>query len=376
MPGFWSTLLTGRVQAVSPDTAPALQPARHRFALGDNDFPTWQALVGGTAMTGKVSRREAFAVPAVKRARDLVAGTIGTLPLHAINAAGEQVAHALLEQPESLQGLVRSVSVTRLVEDLIYDGRSLWLVVLRTSTGFPQVVERIEYGKWSQDETGTIRVDGREMSPEQIILFTSPCDPLLLAGAPAIRNLIRLEATAALYADSPEPASYFTPVDGVDPEDPAEVERLLTDWRNARKVRATAYVPGGLQLNTVDRMSPESMQLVAAREFSVTEIARLTGIDADWLSVNTTSRTYANAQDARRSFVDFVLAPYLHAVEERLSLGDVTPRGQRVRFNLDGFLRADTLTRYQAHQIALNAGFLTVDEVRALEDRPPLEAEA
>jgi hypothetical protein len=46
---------------------------------------------------------------------------------------------------------------------------------------------------------------------------------------------------------------------------------------------------------------------------------------------------------------------------------------KEVRFTYDALLRQDTLGRYQAHAIAV-AGqpFLTVDEVRALEDLPPL----
>jgi hypothetical protein len=35
-------------------------------------------------------------------------------------------------------------------------------------------------------------------------------------------------------------------------------------------------------------------------------------------------------------------------------------------------VRADLKTRYEAHKIAIDAGFKTVDEVRALEDLSPL----
>lgn len=380
---FWS-VLTGRDEL--PSTAEPPRPAarpRRRFAVGD-DFETWNALVGGTAVAGRVSRADASRVPAVKRARDLICGTISTLPLQSVNADGRQVAQALLDQPEQLSGLVRSVTIARTVEDLLYDGASLWMVVLRDSTGFPTKVQRIEFGHWTQDtETGVIRVRppdvnalGKEVAPENAIVFTSPNDPLLVAGAAAIRNLIRLEATAALYAEHPEAAEFFVASDGVDPADPEDIDRFLADWQSARKTRSTAYVPASVELRHAERMTAEELQLSAAREFSITECARLTGIDADWLSVNTTSRTYLNAQDARKSFVDFTLAPYLHAIEERLSLGDCTPRGQRVRFNLDGFLRASTLDRYNAHKVALDAGFLTVDEVRALEDLPPLDTGA
>lgn len=47
------------------------------------------------------------------------------------------------------------------------------------------------------------------------------------------------------------------------------------------------------------------------------------------------------------------------------------PKGY-VKFNLDASARADLKTRYEAHQIAIQSDFKTVDEVRALEELPPL----
>ena len=49
-------------------------------------------------------------------------------------------------------------------------------------------------------------------------------------------------------------------------------------------------------------------------------------------------------------------------------------RGQYVKFNRGSLLRTDLKTRYEAHEIGLRAGFLTLDEVRELEDREPLPA--
>ena len=43
-----------------------------------------------------------------------------------------------------------------------------------------------------------------------------------------------------------------------------------------------------------------------------------------------------------------------------------------MKFNLDASARADLKTRYEAHQIAIQSDFKTVDEVRALEELPPL----
>lgn len=370
--GIWGTLTRRETTpSVNASKEAVSQPA-HRFAIG-SDYATWTALVGGH-QGAKVSRAEALGVPACKRARDLVCSTIATLPLHAINNDGEQVLRSVLEQPESHAGIVRSVTISRTVDDLLFEGSALWLVVLRDSTGFPSVVERVEPGQWSQDsDTGTIRVRGREVPLGDAILFVSPNDPLLVTGASAIRTLRLLERAAVLYAETPEPASYFTSIDGQDPS-ASEVQEFLSDWASARRSRATGYVPAGVELKSVDRLTPEEMALTAAREFGVTEIARLTGIDATWLSVNVTTRTYSNITSERRSFVDFTIGPFLQAVEQRLSLNDFTPNGQKVRFNLNAFLRADTAERYASYTAALAGGWLTLDEIRELENRPSLTA--
>jgi hypothetical protein len=45
-----------------------------------------------------------------------------------------------------------------------------------------------------------------------------------------------------------------------------------------------------------------------------------------------------------------------------------------VKLNMDATLRADTTSRWNAYSVALRDGWMTKDEVRALEDLPPLDA--
>jgi phage portal protein BeeE len=71
--------------------------------------------------------------------------------------------------------------------------------------------------------------------------------------------------------------------------------------------------------------------------------------------------------------VRWSIQPIAQRIEEALS--DLLVRGQVARFNYDALLRTDTLTRYQAHQIALTNGFLSIDEVRAMEKREPIAEE-
>jgi phage portal protein BeeE len=67
----------------------------------------------------------------------------------------------------------------------------------------------------------------------------------------------------------------------------------------------------------------------------------------------------------------FTLRGYLVRIETALSA--LLPRPIIVRANADALTRPDLMTRYQAHQIALASGFLSRNEVRRIEDRPPIE---
>ena len=116
--------------------------------------------------------------------------------------------------------------------------------------------------------------------------------------------------------------------------------------------------------------NPEELQLVEARKFTLTELELIFGLPVGWLGGQTSSRTYSNIESDAVNLIKFSLAGHLARFEHTFSLAQ--PRGTVTRANLDAVLRADTLTRYQAHGIALDKGFLTVDEVRELEHREPL----
>lgn len=120
-------------------------------------------------------------------------------------------------------------------------------------------------------------------------------------------------------------------------------------------------------------LAPDDMQFIETQQFNVTAIARLFGIPPRLMlaAIDGGSQTYSNQSQEDLSFVRWTLMAYLREIETAVSW--LLPRGQSARFNLDAILRADTKTRYESHQIGLNAGFLTVPDVRAIEGLPPTE---
>ena len=91
------------------------------------------------------------------------------------------------------------------------------------------------------------------------------------------------------------------------------------------------------------------------------------------LGVPGDSSTYANVESRMIEFKAFTLNPWQRRIESALDAQ--LPRGTSLKIRTDGLLRADTSTRYAAYKTALESGFMTVDEVRALENRAPLAPE-
>jgi HK97 family phage portal protein len=111
-------------------------------------------------------------------------------------------------------------------------------------------------------------------------------------------------------------------------------------------------------------------QLVEARNQSILDSANIVGVPGAAVGAPNQTRTYTNTELQAIEYIKTSLRPLTTRIEQAMT--DLIPRGQYAKFTFESLLRADTLTRYQAHQIALSAGFLTVDEVRHIENLPRL----
>lgn len=370
-----------------------------RFAVDQDAIPPGFFGLGSyddeqTPIVPRVSRRAAMQVPAVKRGRDLICAPIGGLPLQTYNSNQAEVTDDLLKQPEA--DVPRIVTMTRTVEDMLFEQRAWWRVVEWTGPrpyNYPRRIRRLDPRSVQiranqqvyVSRDGSMQGASWEWVPdEELIRFDSPTDGILTAGAGAIATILMLDRRAYRSAKNPVPDGYFTPYDGTDPFDEDDeslsveeraalytAQKFLAEWAAARQLGTQGYVPGGLKYEQL-QWDPKAMQLAEARQHAVLEIARLMGLEPEDLGVSTTSRTYFNAETKRRDRIDFTLGMYMTAIQDRLSMGDVTPRGQYVRFNVDAFLRTDTLARYQAYAAAKDLGLLTLPEMRELEDLPPL----
>jgi HK97 family phage prohead protease len=365
--------------------AVALSGAEHTFSE-PAPRPIDQVILDmtGRVSGGRVSRSAALTVPAVQRGRNMIC-SISTLPLCQYDANNRPITNPLLVQLD--RDVANVVTLAQTLEDLLFESIAWWRIVERDGAGFPTKCQHLDVGMVSVNPPGTgtaplpsgvdprgesvVWVNGQKVSASNVIRFDSPNPPVLSAGAKAIRRAILLDSAASMYADDPRPLDYFTPSDGADEVDDDEVKDILARWKAARKKRSTAWVPRAMKYNSVDTPSPAELQLVELQKQASLDIANALGIDPEDLGVSTTSRTYTNAIDRRRDRINDVLSPYMLAITQRLSMGDVTRRNHRVIFDLDDYLRANPTERWAVYGIAIDKGVMSPEEVRAEENMPP-----
>jgi len=155
-------------------------------------------------------------------------------------------------------------------------------------------------------------------------------------------------------------------------------ERFQAMWNSRHQGVSNAARVGvlvnGARLNKVS-INPDEAQFLETRQFQVPDVARVFGVPPHLIADASNSTSWGSGlAEQNLAFGQFSLRPWVDRIEDahgRL----LTTHGLSqvfVKLNMDALLRAGTTERYTAHQIGLDAGFLTVDEVRRLEDLPPL----
>lgn len=357
----------------------AARPARVTFDTAPRPIDQVLAEMAGRIGT-RIDRNRALSVPAVMRGRNMIC-SIATLPLIQTGPNRDVVRNPLLEQLDP--DVPNVVTLAQTVEDLLFESISWWRVIAFDWSGFPAFVRHLDVGTVSVDppvgrspaplpsgldpREGVVWVDGQPVGGSEIIRFDSPNPALLGHGGRAIRRALLLDLAASVYAEDPRPLDYFTPTEGAEEIADDEVQVILAQWRAERKKRGTAWIPRSMTYNPVEAPSPAEMQLVELQKQAALDIANEIGIDPEDLGLSTTSRTYQNAIDRRRDRINDVLSPYMRAVTDRLSMGDVTRRGHKVGFDLDDYMKSNPTERWATYQTAEEIGVLSAQEIREKE---------
>lgn len=129
----------------------------------------------------------------------------------------------------------------------------------------------------------------------------------------------------------------------------------------------------GLAWTALD-LSPEDMQFLEQRRFSKGEIAALLGMPG-WMvgDRDKTSAWGTGMEQEFRSWVAITIKPLVQRIERRLAIELLDPYTQKAEFALEGLLRGDSQARAAFYTSMITNGAMTPNEIRELEDLPPVE---
>jgi HK97 family phage portal protein len=343
------------------------------WQVGDMPAPSTYAAV-------PVSPTTAMQHSAVWACVDLIGSAISTLPLHAYRRGELQPLPDLppfLRQPSATMDLVDFLYAT--LQSLLVRGNAYGQIVDRAGAGLlPAQVELLAPDRVQVTDDGPVlyRVDGQEVDPASIWHVKAFCTAGQVVGLSPIahaKQAIGLGVAAERYAarffgDSAIPSGVLTSDQDIKQD---RAEQLKARWRDAHGgKRDIAVLGNGAKFQAVT-IPPEEAQFLETTRANVATIARYFRMQPEMIaSESGGSLTYANVEQRALDFLTFTLRPWLVRLETALSalLSSTTT----VKFNAAALVRTDLLSRYQAHESAIRAGWKLRSEVRELEDMPPV----
>ena len=149
-------------------------------------------------------------------------------------------------------------------------------------------------------------------------------------------------------------------------------EEMSSGLKNANRI---SLLPLGFQYQPI-ALKLTDAQFLENTRLTLQQITAAFGIKPH--QVNDQSKTsYASTAEANREFYTDTLLSILTMYEQELTyklfLQEELENGFYAKFNADVILRADIEKRYRAYSQAVQNGFKTPNEVRALEEDEPLD---
>jgi HK97 family phage portal protein len=271
---------------------------------------------------------------------------------------------------------------------LLLQGNAWGLITGRDGYGFPSGIE------WLPPEDVTV-VDDEEQpwNPQRarIYVFGRLMDRSELFHIKAFAVPGRTEGISPLRAFA------LTVTSGL------EAERYGTDW-----YKSGGFPPGTFQNNEIEIdagqaaeirealvnslrrreplvygrdwdykpvvVPPSESQFLQATQMNATQIAAVYGLPPDRVGGNRgDSLTYNTVEMSTLQIIE-ALRPWLVRLET--AFFDIIPANRYVRFNTDALLKTDLKTRTEIYAQQRSMGMRTTDEIRDLEDLPPLPGSA
>ena len=332
------------------------------------------------------SQLEALRIAAVVACIGLRAGAFAQLPLKGYRDR-DGIAELLSPQPELLRNpsdrVVPSVWKTQMSISRDLWGFALGQVVGWDASYYPARVEWFDPSQITHDMKGNEvvwRLKGTGvLDPSRLVHIPSrwviPGDPIGISPL-AYSGLTDLARKAQdfgrdWFTNGAVPSSLIYSEQPLTADDAQGiVDTIMAKWQ----ARKPAVLGAGLRYEKISVPANESQFLETCNKVAA-DIATSFNLPPSKIgaAISGQNVTYSNRDQDRQEYLVDSINPDLVVIQE--SLDRNSPRTQYCKFSTGAFLRSDLKTRYEAYKLGIEAQWQHPDEVRALEELPPLSHE-
>ena len=357
----------------------------------------WNFLFGGTTSGKAVNERTAMQTSAVYACVRILAESVAGLPLHvyertANGSKSTKPSHPLyrLLHDEPNREMTSFVFRETLMSHLLLWGNA-YAQIIRDGRGFPialypllpdrMAVDRRESGELVytyQSDKGQVKLRRENILHIPGLGFDGLIgySPIAMAKNAVGLALATEDYGATFFANGANPGGVLEHPGVIKPE---QADRLRESWQsqfggaNAHKV---AVLEEGLKFHQMS-IPPEQAQFLETRKFQINEIARIFRVPPHMVG-DLEKSSFSNIEQQSLEFVKYTLDPWVVRWEQSLQQALILPSEKAtifIKFNLDGLLRGDYQSRMQGYSTGIQNGFMSVNDVRSLEDMNLLTSE-
>lgn len=326
----------------------------------------------------------------------LLARTVSCTPLHNYRRVGEEERNRIV-LPEIFRVLDEEAHLKRwlhaCVVSLAARGNAFGLVTSRDGFGYPTAVTWLDPNQVTVDDQlpsgpGSLalpiwRFNGRQImvgpsDPATSELIHIPwfpvpgrtlgLSPLAAAATMIAGGIASQEWSADWFLNSGIPSSTMKNVAReLTPEAADAVKNRLISTIRAHK---PLVFGSDWEFNPI-MIPPAEAKFVESMKLTATQVAAIFDVPPERIGGEVGgSLSYSSPEQAGIHLVTFSLRNWFELLEETFSA--MIPRAQYMKFNADSLVRADIKTRHEVYKISRSIGLTNIDELRVLEDRPPL----
>lgn len=374
-----------------------LWPFKRSEQRATGNDPSWAAMMGHhlSASGQHVDAKAAESISAVFGCVQALAESTACLPLHVYERAdgGQRnraedhpLARALRTPNPHQSGLAFREAMTAAVllhgnayarKDINGSGE---LVGLHPINPRSVTVLRLASGRYAYDVSHD---DGKRerLLDDEVFHLADRCDAGSIVGKSRIataRDTLGLslslrEHGSAVFRHGTRPSGVLESDKDIQDAQAVELKQALERFEGAYNAGRVMVLTHGLKFKPLS-MNLEDAQWIAAQQLGVEEVCRIFRVPPTMVG-DLRHGNYSNTVELGSQFVRYSLQRWLSMWEAeivRSLLGPIARRRYYAEHSVEGLLRGNPEARADFYQKAIAAGWMTVNEVRRLENLAPL----